>query len=66
MRPARGRTLRARAEVVQAGRRQAVCRCELTVIDEAAAERVCAVAQGTVLPLNGGPDGGGAGQDLSG
>lgn len=66
VRPARGRTLRARAEVVQAGRRQAVCRCELTVIDEAGVERVCAVAQGTVLPLNGAPDGGGARQDLSG
>ncbi|MGF6946193.1 acyl-coenzyme A thioesterase PaaI-like protein [Streptomyces auratus] len=66
MRPARGRTLRARAEVVQAGRRQAVCRGELTVIDEAGTERVCAVAQGTALPLNGAPDGGGARQDLSG
>ncbi|MFI0902439.1 hypothetical protein ACH4TE_02650 [Streptomyces sioyaensis] len=27
---------------------------------------VCAVAQGPVLPRNGAPDGGGAGQDLSG
>ncbi|SOE10198.1 hypothetical protein SAMN06272775_1249 [Streptomyces sp. 2323.1] len=36
------------------------------MIDEAGAERVCAVAQGTVLPLNGAPDGGGAGQELSG
>lgn len=52
LRPARGRTLRARAEVVHAGRRQAVCRCELTVIDHAGEESVCAVAQGTVLPLN--------------
>lgn len=63
VRPARGRTLRARAEVVHAGRRQAVCRCELTVIDASGAERVCAVAQGTVLPLNGAADGAGAGQD---
>ncbi|MFH8568673.1 PaaI family thioesterase [Streptomyces sp. NPDC017993] len=57
LRPARGRTLRARAEVVQAGRRQAVCRCDLTVIDADGAERVCAVAQGTVMPLNSPADG---------
>ncbi len=60
MRPARGRTLRARAQVVQAGRRQAVCRCELTVLDGEGAETVCAVAQGTAMPLNG-PTGGGDG-----
>ncbi|UKY53582.1 PaaI family thioesterase [Streptomyces inhibens] len=60
LRPALGRTLRARAEVVQAGRRQAVCRCDLTVIDAQGAESVCAVAQGTVMPLNGpSPAGGG-------
>ncbi|WP_336054806.1 PaaI family thioesterase [Streptomyces sp. CA2R101] len=58
LRPALGRTLRARAEVVQAGRRQAVCRCDLTVVDDAGEESVCAVAQGTVLPLNA-PAGGG-------
>ncbi|MFE1774715.1 PaaI family thioesterase [Streptomyces sp. NPDC059008] len=53
LRPAYGRTLRARAEVVQAGRRQAVCRCDLTVIGADGAQSLCAVAQGTVLPLNG-------------
>lgn len=41
LRPAVGRTLRARAEVVQAGRRQAVCRCDLTVIG-AEGRRACA------------------------
>ncbi|QIY60176.1 hypothetical protein HEP86_32085 [Streptomyces sp. RPA4-5] len=44
VRPALGRTLRARAQVVQAGRRQAVC----------------AVAQGTAMTLNGPAGGGGA------
>ncbi|MGW3010720.1 PaaI family thioesterase [Streptomyces sp. NPDC001219] len=60
VRPALGRTLRARAEVVQAGRRQAVCRCELTVLDAEGTETVCAVAQGTAMTLNG-PAGGGEG-----
>ncbi|MFM9371501.1 PaaI family thioesterase [Streptomyces sp. Da 82-17] len=49
VRPARGRVLVARAEVVHSGRRQAVVRCDLVTVDEAGAERVCAVAQGTVL-----------------
>ncbi|MGW7640308.1 PaaI family thioesterase [Streptomyces decoyicus] len=61
LRPAVGRTLRARAEVVQAGRRQAVCRCDLTVIGAEGEESVCAVAQGTVLPLNGPVGGNGEG-----
>ncbi|SDJ58429.1 PaaI family thioesterase [Streptomyces indicus] len=49
MRPARGRTLLARAEVVHAGRRQAVVRCDLVCVDEDGTETLCAVAQGTVL-----------------
>lgn len=61
LRPARGRTLRARAEVVHAGRRQAVCRCDLTVLDADGTERLCAVAQGTALSLNGPADNGPAG-----
>ncbi|MFF2849054.1 PaaI family thioesterase [Streptomyces sp. NPDC058001] len=51
VRPATGRTLVARAEVVHAGRRQAVVRCDLSTVDaDDGTERVCAVAQGTVLP----------------
>ncbi|MGY5125182.1 PaaI family thioesterase [Streptomyces nigrescens] len=61
VRPALGRTLRASAQVVQAGRRQAVCRCELTVLDAEGAESVCAVAQGTAMPLSGPAGGGGEG-----
>lgn len=50
MRPARGRTLRARASTVHAGRRQATCRCELyTIGDDDAAPIHCATAQGTIV-----------------
>ncbi|GAA1422390.1 PaaI family thioesterase [Streptomyces thermospinosisporus] len=51
LRPAVGRTLRARAEVVHAGRRQAVVRCDLFMIGDDGTETLCAVAQGTVLPI---------------
>ncbi|WP_326700778.1 PaaI family thioesterase [Streptomyces sp. NBC_01754] len=50
IRPATGRTLRARAVVVHTGRRQAVGRCDLYTVDEEGTETLCAVAQGTVLP----------------
>ncbi|MER5738764.1 MULTISPECIES: PaaI family thioesterase [unclassified Streptomyces] len=48
VRPAVGTTLRARAEVLHAGRRQAVVRCELLTVGEDGAETLCALAQGTV------------------
>lgn len=51
VRPARGVTLVARAAILHAGRRQAVCRSEIVVIDEAGQESVCALAQGTVSVL---------------
>ncbi|WP_338701982.1 PaaI family thioesterase [Streptomyces sp. Q6] len=51
VRPAQGVTLVARAEVVTAGRRQAVIRADLVVVDEEGAEKLCAVAQGTVLTV---------------
>ncbi|GGQ60644.1 MULTISPECIES: PaaI family thioesterase [Streptomyces] len=51
LRPATGRTLRARATVVHAGRRQAVTRCDLLTVTEDDEETLCAVAQGTVLPV---------------
>lgn len=49
-RPARGMLLVARAAVVSAGRRQAVCRCDVYAMvgDE---EVLCAVAQGTIARL---------------
>ena len=49
LRPATGTTLVARAEVVHTGRRQAVARCDLSVVGQDGAETLCAVAQGTVL-----------------
>ncbi|SFP44915.1 uncharacterized domain 1-containing protein [Amycolatopsis arida] len=49
LRPARGRALRAEASVVHASRRQAVCRCDLTMLDGDADAALCAVAQGTIV-----------------
>jgi uncharacterized protein (TIGR00369 family) len=49
VRPAVGRTLRASAQVVHSGRRQAVIRCDLLTTAEDGTETLCAVAQGTVL-----------------
>jgi uncharacterized protein (TIGR00369 family) len=48
LRPAQGRLLRARADVVRAGRTRVVCRCDLLVVDESGGETLCAVAQGTI------------------
>jgi uncharacterized protein (TIGR00369 family) len=49
LRPATGVSLSARAQTVQSGRRQAVCRCDLYAVDADGTEALCAVAQGTVL-----------------
>ncbi|MEW1604898.1 hypothetical protein [Streptomyces sp. NPDC093808] len=51
LRPATGRTLRARATVVPAGRRQAVTRRDLLTVAEDDEETPRAVAQGAVLPV---------------
>ncbi|NUP52151.1 MAG: PaaI family thioesterase [Catenulispora sp.] len=51
MRPASGAKLEAEATVTYAGRRQAVCRCDLIAISEDGARTLCAVAQGTVLAV---------------
>ncbi|MFF9498185.1 PaaI family thioesterase [Streptomyces sp. NPDC014656] len=51
VRPALGATLRARAEVLHAGRRQAVVRCELLTVGEEGDETLCALAQGTVRTI---------------
>lgn len=48
LRPARGAVLRARAEVVRAGRSRVVCRCDVAAVDADGVETVCAVAQGSV------------------
>ncbi|MET4922251.1 PaaI family thioesterase [Streptomyces sp. PSRA5] len=51
MRPGTGRTLVARASVVHAGRRQATVRCDLFTVAADGTQTLCAVAQGTVLPV---------------
>ncbi|MFE3248043.1 PaaI family thioesterase [Streptomyces sp. NPDC059209] len=51
VRPGTGRTLVARASVVHAGRRQATVRCDLFTVADDGTETLCAVAQGTVLPV---------------
>ncbi len=56
VRPALGERLVARASVVHAGKSQAVCRCEVLVIDKNI-EKLCAVAQGTIARLGEGGDG---------
>ncbi|NKR66532.1 hotdog fold thioesterase [Rhodococcus hoagii] len=51
VRPAQGRMLRATARVTHAGRRRGVCTCSLEMIADDGSPRLCAVAQGTVLPV---------------
>ena len=52
LRPASGDLLRARATVAHAGRRQAVCRCDVFAVD-GDQSTLCAVAQGTVVGVSG-------------
>nr|WP_197024361.1 PaaI family thioesterase [Nocardiopsis sp. CNT312] len=51
LRPAGGTALRARARVVRAGRTRVVCRCDVSALDGADTETLCAAAQGTVSVL---------------
>jgi uncharacterized protein (TIGR00369 family) len=48
LRPASGQKLVARATVVYAGKRQAVCRCDVLSVTEGGEEKLCATAQGTI------------------
>lgn len=50
LRPAIGSALIARATVIYSGKTQAVCRCEIFVVNEGK-ESLCAVAQGTVTRI---------------
>lgn len=50
VRPALGDFIVARASVVHAGKNQAVCRCDVYASDKGV-ERLCAVAQGTIVKL---------------
>lgn len=48
VRPAKGTRVIARAQAKSAGKRQAVCQCEIFVVVEGE-EKLCALAQGTVV-----------------
>jgi uncharacterized protein (TIGR00369 family) len=50
LRPAIGERLIARAEAVHTGKTQSVCRCDVFVLKDGA-EKLCAVAQGTIAAL---------------
>ncbi|MFC5185922.1 PaaI family thioesterase [Actinomadura harenae] len=54
LKPALGETLRARAEVVRAGRTRVVCRCDISTVDGDGVETLCAVAQGSIAVASGG------------
>jgi acyl-coenzyme A thioesterase PaaI-like protein len=49
---ASGETLVARASMVNAGRRQAVCRCEVFTTGAGRKERFCAAARGTSVSVS--------------
>lgn len=51
LRPATGAVLRARGQVVRAGRTRVVSRCDVLTVDAAGAETLCAVAQGNIAVL---------------
>ncbi len=54
LRPAQGEILIARASVLYAGKSQAVCRCDVFAVKDGV-EKLCATAQGTIVPLGGAP-----------
>ena len=54
VRPAIGERLVARARAEHVARTQAVCRCEVFVVDQGE-EKLCALAQGTIAALPGKP-----------
>ena len=55
VRPAQGDHLIARAKVIAAGSRQAVCSCEIFAVNDGV-EKLCAVAQGTIITRPEKPD----------
>jgi len=50
VRPAVGSHLVARAQAKAVGKRQAVCQCEICAVEDGS-ETLCAIAQGTVVPV---------------
>jgi uncharacterized protein (TIGR00369 family) len=56
VRPATGQQLVARAQAVSVGRAQSVCRCEVFAVVDGE-EKLCALAQGTIVKLGEAPPG---------
>ncbi|MGB6054055.1 MAG: PaaI family thioesterase [Burkholderiaceae bacterium] len=56
VRPAIGQEIVARASAVHAGKSQAVCRCDVYVVNDGQ-ETLCAIAQGTIARLAAAPSG---------
>ena len=54
LRPATGERLVARADVAHVSRSQAVCRCDVFAVTDGQ-EKLCAVAQGTIVKLGAAP-----------
>jgi uncharacterized protein (TIGR00369 family) len=52
LRPATGAILRARAQVVRAGRTRVVSRCDVSTVDADGTETLCAVAQGNIAVID--------------
>ncbi|MGB0901368.1 PaaI family thioesterase [Halocynthiibacter sp.] len=50
-RPAKGAVLIARAQVLSHGKRQAVCEAKVYAVENGE-EKICAIAQGTVMPVS--------------
>ncbi|PIC98885.1 PaaI family thioesterase [Sporosarcina sp. P29] len=50
VRPAIGEKIIARATVISAGKRQAVCRCDVFAVKDGE-EKICATAQGTIMTV---------------
>jgi uncharacterized protein (TIGR00369 family) len=57
VRPAIGRSIVARARSISRGQRQAVCSCNIHVVDGSGAEALCAVALGTIVVAPSRPSG---------
>lgn len=53
VRPVIGDMLIARAQAIHAGKKQAVCRCDVFVVKDSE-EKLCAVAQGTITAVGSG------------
>ncbi len=53
LRPALGQRLVVRARAVSAGKSQAVCQAEIFAVSEQGEEKLCAVAQGTIVRAEG-------------